>query len=356
MESADKEYKKMKAAALTGRGRIEVREVAEPILSNAANVLIRVEAAGICGSDVHYYSEGRIGDQVVEYPFVVGHECAGVVLEVGTAVTRLKPGDRVAIAPAIVCGQCDQCLAGRPNTCRNLRFLGTPGQMPGCLSEVILMPEQNCHLLSEGMSMNEGALMEPLSIGVYSLRLLAGCLPERIAILGSGPIGLSVLLAAKAAGVRIVCMTDKIEERVRAARRAGADWSGNPEKSDIVARLRALEPGLLDAVFECCGDQAALDQAVDLLRPGGKLLVVGIPVADRVSFDVHKLRRKEISILSVRRQKHCFSEAIQLIKNNKADVRFMATHEFTLTDSAKAFELVSGYGDGVIKAIIRPSF
>jgi len=346
----------MNAAVLTGRRRIEVREVREPLLTNETDVLIRVEATGICGSDVHYYSEGRIGDQVVEYPFVVGHECAGVVLEVGRAVTRLKPDDRVAIDPAVVCGLCDQCLAGRPNTCRNLRYLGTPGQMPGCLSDVIPMPEQNCHLLSEGMSMNEGALVEPLSIGVYSLKLLAGCLPGKMAILGSGPIGLAVLLAAKAAGVRTVYITDKIEERVQAARTAGADWSGNPERSDIVARIRASEPGLLDAVFECCGDQTALDQAVDLLKPGGTLLIVGIPVSDRVSFDIHKLRRKEISILNVRRQSHCFPEAIQLIKNQKANVRFMSTHEFSLADAAKAFELVSGYRDGVIKAIIRPSF
>jgi L-iditol 2-dehydrogenase len=345
----------MKAAVLTGRRRIEISEVPEPLLAKETDILIRVEATGICGSDVHYYSEGRIGNQVVEYPFVVGHECAGVVVEVGRAVTRLKPGDRVAIDPAVVCGLCDQCLAGRPNTCRNLRFLGTPGQMPGCLSDVIVMPEQNCHLLSQGMSMIEGALVEPLSIGVYSLKLLAGPLPEKIAILGAGPIGLAVLLAAKAAGVRVVYMTDKIEARVQASRRAGADWSGNPERSDIVARILAAEPGLLDAVFECCGDQAALDQAVDLLKPGGKLLIVGIPVSDRVSFDVHKLRRKEISVLNVRRQKHCFPEAIQLIKNQKADVRFMATHEFSLDDAGKAFELVAGYRDGVIKAIIRPS-
>ncbi len=346
----------MKAAVLTGRGRIEIREIPEPRLANETDVLIRVEATGICGSDVHYFSEGRIGDQVVEYPFVVGHECAGVVQETGSAVTRLKPEDRVAIDPGVVCGRCDQCLAGRPNTCHNLRYLGTPGQMSGSLVDVIRIPEQNCHRLGEGMSMNEGALVEPLSIGVYSLKLLAGSLPEKIAILGSGPIGLAVLLAAKVAGVRAVYMTDQVEERVQAARRAGADWSGNPERSDIVARIRAAEPRLLDAVFECCGDQGALDQAVDLLKPGGKLLVLGIPVSDRVSFDIHKLRRKEIGLINVRRQSHCFPDAIRLIKTKKADVRFMATHEFSLVDAAQAFELVSGYRDGVIKAIIRPSF
>jgi L-iditol 2-dehydrogenase len=344
----------MKAALLTATKKVEVREVPDPLLEKEADVLIRVGAAGVCGSDVHYYTEGRIGDQIVEYPFTVGHECAGVVEEAGRAVTRLKPGDKIAVDPAVVCGLCDQCLAGRPNTCRNLLFLGTPDQLSGCMCDFIVMPDQNCHLLGDGMTMEEGVLVEPLSTGVYSLKLLAGVRLERIAILGSGPIGLSVLLAARAAGVRTIYMTDKIEARVQAARKAGADWSGNPDKSDVVAEILTVEAGLLDAVFECCGDQAALDQAVDLLKPGGKLMVIGIPIFDRVSFDAHRLRRKEISLLNVRRQKFCFPEAIQLIKEGRADVHFMATHEFPLKDTAKAFELAAGYRDSVIKALVRP--
>jgi len=284
---------------------------------------------------------------------MVGHECAGIVEKVGRAVTRLKPGDRVAVDPAVVCGACDQCLAGRPNTCRNLLFLGTPGQSSGCMCEYIVMPEQNCHPLGEDMSLAEGVLVEPLSIGVYSLKLFGDAPPEKIAILGSGPIGLSVLLTAKAYGIRTIYTTDKIEARVKAAHKAGAAWSGNPEKSDIIAEIMAREPGLLDAVFECCGDQTALDQAVNLLKPGGRLTILGIPVPDRVSFDIHRLRRKEISLINVRRQRHCFPDAIQLIEDKKVDVRFMATHEFSLKETAKAFELVAGYHNGVIKAIIR---
>jgi L-iditol 2-dehydrogenase len=347
------EFKKMKAAVLAGRRRIEIREIPGPLLQKETEVLVRVRATGVCGSDVHYYSEGRIGDQVVEYPFVAGHECAGVVEKTGGAVTRLKPGDRVAVDPAVVCGVCDQCLSGRPNTCRHLLFLGTPGQLAGCLSEFIVMPEENCHLLGEELTWAEGVLVEPLSIGIYSLKLSGEVLPENVVILGSGPIGLSVLLAARASGVRRVYMTDKIEARVRAARLAGSDWSGNPERSDVVAEIRAQEPGQVDVVFECCGDQAALDQAVDLLKPGGRLLIVGIPVSDRVSFAVHKIRRKEISLLNVRRQRGCFPEAIRLIKEKKANPRFMATHEFALAETATAFELAAGYHDGVIKAVIR---
>jgi L-iditol 2-dehydrogenase len=347
------EFKKMKAAVLAGRRRIEIREIPGPLLRKGTDVLLRVRATGVCGSDVHYYSEGRIGDHVVEYPFVAGHECAGVIEKAGRAVTRLKPGDRVAVDPAVVCGVCDQCLSGRPNTCRHLLFLGTPGQLAGCLSEFIVMPEGNCHLLGEELTWADGVLVEPLSIGIYSLKLSGEVLPEKVVILGSGPIGLSILLAARASGVGRVYMTDKIEARVRAARLAGGDWSGNPDRSDVVAEIRAHEPGQVDVVFECCGDQAALDQAVDLLKPGGRLLIVGIPVSDRVSFAVHKIRRKEISLVNVRRQRGCFPEAIRLIKDKKAHPRFMATHEFALAETATAFELAAGYRDGVIKAIIR---
>jgi len=291
----------MKAAVLTGIRKIEIRDIPKPRLMKPTDVLLRVNAAGLCGSDIHYYAEGRIGDQVVRYPFTVGHECAGVIDEAGSIVQGLKPGSRVAVDPAVVCRTCDQCLAGRPNTCRRLLFLGTPGQLDGCLSEFIVIPAENCHPLAEGVSFEEGVLVEPLSVGIHSFRLLESFRPQKIAILGAGPIGLSVLLAARAYGVSKIYATDKIDARVKAARTAGAAWSGNPDREDIVAEIAGREPGLIDSVFECSGDPAALDQAIDLLRPGGKLMILGIPAADRVSFDVHKIRRKEIVIHNVRR-------------------------------------------------------
>jgi len=344
----------MKAALLTGIRKIEIRDIPRPRLATDTDVLLRVSAVGLCGSDIHYYAEGRIGDQVVRYPFTVGHECAGVIEEAGSLARGLKPGSHVAVDPAVVCRTCDQCLAGRPNTCRRLLFLGTPGQLDGCLSEFIVIPAENCHLLAEGMSFEEGVLIEPLSISLHSFRLLDVFRPKKIAILGAGPIGLCVLLTARAYGVREVYVTDKVEARVLAARAAGACWSGNPDHEDIVAEIARREPGLVDVVFECCGDPSALDQAVDLLKPGGSLMILGIPAGDRVSFDIHKIRRKEIVIYNVRRQRHCYAEALDLIRTKKADVRFLATHEFRLGEAREAFELAAGYRDGVIKAIIRP--
>ncbi len=344
----------MKAAVLTGLRRVLVREASHPRLENDTDLLIRVGAVGLCGSDVHYFREGRIGDQVVEYPFIVGHECAGTVVETAPAVRSLKPGDRVAVDAAIVCGVCDQCFAGRPNTCRRLRYLGTPGQISGALCEFIVMPERNCFPLPEGLTLEEGVLTEPLSIAVHAMRMVGEPIPERIAVLGAGPIGLSVLLVARTAGIRLIFVTDKIEERLRSARTSGAAWAGNPDREDIVGSIGRLSPGQVDAVFECCGDQSALDQAVEVLRPGGRLLIIGIPAADRVSFDIHALRRKELSVHNVRRQRNCIQDAIELIQTGKADVHFMATHTFRIEDVQEAFELASGYRDGVIRAVIHP--
>jgi len=344
----------MKAALLVGIGKIEVREVPEPQLTKNTDVLVRVGAVGVCGSDLHYYSEGGIGDQIVRYPFIVGHECSGTVEKVGPSVRRLKPGDRVAVDPAIVCGACDQCLAGRPNTCRRLLYLGTPNQLSGALCERIVMPEENCFCLPAELTLEEGVLVEPLTIAVHSLKLTGKPLPDTVAVLGAGPIGLSVLLAARTAGVRAIYVTDKIDHRVEVARWAGAFWAGNPDREDIVARMRSLAPEGLDAAYECCGDPSAFSQAVDLLKPGGRLLIIGIPTGDRISFDIHALRRKELSLHNVRRQRFCVREAIDLIRNKHVDVRFMTTHTFTLGDARQAFELAAGYHDGVIRAVIRP--
>jgi L-iditol 2-dehydrogenase len=344
----------MKAALLTGIKKIEVREIPEPELTKDTDVLVRVGAVGVCGSDIHYYSEGGIGDQIVRYPFVVGHECSGTVEKAGASVRRLKPGDRVAVDPAIVCGTCDQCLAGRPNTCRRLLYLGTPEQLSGALCERIVVPEENGFLLPAELTLEEGVLVEPLTIAVHGLKLAGEPVPDTVAVLGAGPIGLSVLLAARAAGVRAVYVTDKIDSRVEAARKAGASWAGNPDREDIAARMRSLSPEGLDAVFECCGDQSAFDQAIDILKPGGRLLIIGIPAVDRISFDIHVLRRKELSLHNVRRQRFSVREAIDLIRNKKVDVRFMATHTFALAEARQAFEIAAGYRDGVIRAIIRP--
>jgi len=323
-----------------------------PVIQNETDVLIKMKVVGICGSDVHYYQSGKIGGQIVQYPFPVGHEGAGEVIRVGSKVSRVKPGDRIAIEPAMPCGECDQCKAGRPHTCRKLRFLGCPGQADGCLSEYIVMPENSCFRIADSMSYTEAAISEPLAIGVYAVNQSIPMKGATVGILGFGPIGMSVILPAIAKGAEKIFVTDLIDERLSIAKACGATWTGNSASEDVVKEIIAKEPLLLDVVFECCGKQEAIDQAIDMLKPGGKLMIIGIPEFDRWSFSVDKLRHKEICIQSVRRQNHSVEEALESMENGRLNVEKMATHRFGFEDTKAGFDLVSGYRDGVMKAMI----
>lgn len=343
----------MRAAQLIGVRDMAMRDVPKPVVSDDHDVLLKLEAVGVCGSDVHYYTTGRIGSQVVSFPFTVGHEASAVVEATGSAVTSVKKGDRVAIDPPVSCHACDQCLNGRPHTCRELRFLGCPGQMEGCLSEYLVMPDECCFPIPDSMDFGQAALVEPLSIGVYAVRQSIPMKGARIGILGMGPIGFSVMLPALAAGAEAVYVTDRIDARCELALAHGATWAGNPDKVEVVEDVTEFEPLLLDCVFECCGQQEALDQGMSLLKPGGTLMLIGIPEFDRYSFAAETGRRRELRLQNVRRQNGCVEEAIELVASGTIDPSFMITHRFGLEDTQKAFDMVDTYADGVLKAMIE---
>ena len=258
----------------------------------------------------------------------------------------------MAIDPSIHCGTCDQCLAGRPHTCRNNKFLGCPGQLEGCLSEYILMPEFTCFTLSEKFDGTTGALIEPLTIGTYSVELaktdLAG---KTIGIFGAGPIGLSVLMVLKTISTGPIFSYEPLDFRRRKAENLGADFSFNPLEASAYESTKNIEPLLLDVVFECSGQQKAVDDAIKIVKPGGKMVLVGIPPDAKFTFDMDLMRRKEIAVQNVRRQNHCVEKAIQLIENG-LPVGQMVTHHFLPEGTQQAFELVSNYEDGVVKAMI----
>lgn len=343
----------MKAALLTAPGKFQIQDVPEPILQSPDEVLLQIQSVGICGSDRHYYQTGRIGDQVVEYPWIVGHECSALVQAVGNRVFGVKPGDRIVIDPLILCGQCSQCRMGRPHTCLNGRFLGCPGQVSGCLAEYIVMPESCCYPFAAHVPWDTAVLTEPLSIALYSVRLMDPDKTEDTVILGAGPIGLCTLLALQNHQVKSLFVSEKIPARVEAAKELGALWTGNPGQTDIVRDILEIRPEGVDGVFECCGDQEALDQAIRLLRPGGRLYIIGIPETDEITFDISLLRRKEIVIQNVRRQNHCLPGAIQWIEENKYGIDRLITHRFSLDHVQEAFDLVSNYQDNVIKAVVN---
>ncbi len=343
----------MKKIVLTGIRKMEIQEFDDPPVVHADDVLLKMNVVGVCGSDMHYYKEGRIGDQIVKYPFVVGHEGTATVVEVGKNVQRLLVGDFVFVEPSVPCEKCLQCLADRKHTCLNVSFLGVPGQMDGCLAEYIVMPERNCIPVPSGFTPEQAALVEPLSIGYYATLFIKKSVKETtIAILGAGPIGLSVLLSAKAMGIDQIYVTDKLDYRLTRAGSVGAIWTGNPDREDVTQKLASELPQLFDVVIECCGEQEALDQAVEILKPGGLLLVVGIPAHDRISLDMNLMRRKEISIQNVRRQNNTVQTVIDLMAAGEIKPEFMITHRFPLEKTQEAFDLVADYRDGVIKAAI----
>ncbi len=343
----------MKAIVLTGIRRMKITNVPEPTIKKDDDVLLKVEVVGVCGSDVHYYETGRIGSQIVEYPFIVGHECTATVKAVGRGVTRVKVGDEVVVDPAASCNECDQCRQGRENTCRRLRFLGTPGQGNGCLCEYIVMPQGSCYPTKGAITLEQGVLCEPFAIGVYSVKQAQMPKKATVAILGAGPIGLSCMVSARAENASACYVTEKVKERIEVAKKNGATWVGNPDKEDIVSEILRRQPVGMDVVYECAGQQETIDQAIELLKPGGKLMLIGIPRLERVSFTIDKIRRKEIIIVNVRRQNNCTQRAIDLIANGKISVDFMITHRFKLEQTQQAFDMVGGYRDGVVKALIK---
>ncbi len=340
----------MKAVLLTGPGQAQFQEKPDPELPGGDRVLLRTRVAGICGSDLHYFISDSVGGEKVPYPFVAGHECSAEVVQVGPEVKVFRPGDLVAVEPSISCGVCDQCLAGRFNTCRKIKFLGHPGELDGCFAEYFLMPAGNLIKLDASLTLEEAMLAEPLSIALHALNLAAPGSGDKVAVLGTGPIGLSLILLLRRQGLSSIFATDRSEARVKAALRAGAAWAASVEQEDIVQEITSRQPLGLDLVFEVSGDQEAIDQSVALVKPGGRIIQVGIPVPERISYQIARLRRKEVTIINHRRQNRCLEPALEMIKNREVEVGWLLTHRFPPEEAQQAFTTAADRLDGVLKA------
>ena len=343
----------MRAAYLTAPGRFELRSVPDPELQSPTDVRLTLSAVGVCGSDLHYWRTGRIGSQVLAAPWIMGHECAAVVESVGAGVRGLAPGDRVAVDPLIACGTCDQCRSGRANTCRKQRFLGCPNQQHGCMCDLLVMPAECCFKIPAHVSAGSAVMAEPFAIALHAQRLWGDPAGKAVGVLGAGPVGLCVVGALRLGQAGAITVTDRLGYRLDMASALGATSTHHAERSDVVREILQRYPRGLDAVFECSGEQAALDQAVEVLAPGGSLVVVGIPEVDRVSFDINAMRRKEIDILNVRRQNDCTQDAVDILASGALDLEPVVTHHFGLSESNAAYELVANYRDGVQKALIH---
>ena len=343
----------MRAAVLVSPGRIEVQERLIPN-PKAGEVRIRIKSVGVCGSDVHYYYEGRIGSQIIQYPTLLGHEPSGEIDALGEGVSGLSIGTRVAVEPANPCGHCEYCLSGRGNICPKVKFLGTP-PYEGIYAEYAVMPAHCCMPIPDSMTFREAALLEPMAVGVHSVELASRRLGYTCAILGAGPIGLMTLLSARLAGASRIYVIDLVRERLEFAKRLGADGVCDGGKENVIKWIESLTNGRgVDVVYEAAGVQETVSAACHIACPGGEVVLIGIPSVDDLSMPMHICRRKELVIRHVRRSNGETLRCMELVSSDRVSISSFATHSFSLSQVTEAFELVHRYGDGVIRAMIEP--
>lgn len=279
--------------------------------------LVRVKAVGICGSDLHWFSEAGIGDARLQKPLVLGHEIAGSIAE------GPRQGERVVVDPAIPCHSCEDCWHGNPNLCENVRFAGH-GSVDGALREYIAWPEDCLFPLPDSLSDADGAMLEPLGVAIHAVDLAHLRVGMTIGVFGCGPIGLLVIQMARLAGAANIFVTEPLSHRLESALAMGArEW-----RPDLA----------VDVSFEVAGEDAAVDAAFTAVKPGGKVILAGIPAVDRTSFTASLARRKGLTIKLVRRMKFTYPRAIELVESGKVDVRSLVTHTFPLEQAAEAFK------------------
>jgi L-iditol 2-dehydrogenase len=342
----------MRVAELVGvrQFRLADQVVSDP---GPGELQVRVQAVGICGSDMHSFSEGGIGDTRCRYPMVLGHEPAGVVTRTGSGVTGWAAGDLVACEPGIYCYHCEHCRSGRHNLCAHIRFMSTPGE-PGFFREVVNLPASNVLPLAAGLSAAEGALVEPISIALHSLRLAPPGLGDTAVVVGAGPIGLFTAAVLKLAGAGRVWAVEPLAHRRAMALALGADAALDPAEDFVAAVASDTRGRGVDLVFDCAAKAETANQALHLARPGGRVVLTGIPSQMRLEFDVHTWRRKELAIFNVRRSNHEGHAACELLARHARRLAPVITHTRALEDIQGAFALLEGYQDGVGKLVVSP--
>lgn len=341
-----------RAAYMVAKNRMEIREVPMPV-PGEKEVLVKLEYVGICGSDVHYYEHGRIGGFVVEGDFILGHECAGTVVETGVQVTHLRVGDRVALEPGVTCGECEYCKTGRYNLCPEVKFLATP-PYHGCFSNFIAYPENMAFRLPENISSREGALIEPLAVGLEAADQGGVELGSSVVILGAGCIGLTALLACRARGATDITVVDVLENRLKKAEELGADHVVQAGTCDTVESVLALTGGRgADVVLETAGSVRTTQQTVDLVKRGGTIVLVGMAPQDSFEFDFAKLMGKVAQIKPIFRYKNRYPTAISALAKGLIQVSGIVTDEYPFERIGEAFDLNITDKQNVVKAVIK---
>ena len=338
----------MNAVRLYARGDLRLESTPRPV-PRAGEALVRVTSVGICASDLHWVMHQGIGDATLSHSLILGHEFSGIIVDGG------RRGQRVAVDPAIPCNNCPQCHQGHPNLCPYHRFAGH-GRLDGALQDEIAWPQSCLFPIPDDISDDEGAVLEPLGVALHAVDLGKLKTGMSVGIFGCGPIGLLVLQVALHSGATTLLATDKLEHRLHAAANFGAGQVVNAARQEVVKTVLDKTHGQgVDVAFEAAGDNDAVENAIACVKPGGRVLLIGIPPDNRTAFDAAAARRKGLTIKLVRRMKHTYPRAIRLVQEGLVDVKPLVTHLFPLDRIADAFEMVVDYEDGVLRAVIQVS-
>jgi L-iditol 2-dehydrogenase len=343
--------KTMKAAVLSKPYKIGIKNVPIPQIGEN-EVLIKVEACGICGSDVHAYEGNHF---MVTYPRVLGHEFAGIIVETGPKVKDLKAGDRVCAETNIPCGECYLCKNGNARLCKNKLVNGF--NLDGGLAQYAKIPEQNAVLLPANVTTEDAALAQPIGVGYHAImdrtQLKSG---NYIAVFGAGAIGLGVMVVAKSVGAKVI-MIDLLDHKLQVSLVMGADYIVCPGEEDLQQRVMEITNGVgVDYVFECVGggQSTTIQQAVDIVKCSGSIVVVGTFAHKEMAVNINGIRAKEIDLKGSHGQYGTYEHCIDLVGNGKANVRPMYTHELRLKDIEVGIKMIKEHKDGIIKALIKP--
>jgi L-iditol 2-dehydrogenase len=341
----------MKAAFLYKPGDVRIEEMDVPVPKDD-EALIKIKAVGVCGSDVHFYKVGRIGDFVVREPLILGHECAGEVIEVGRDVKAVKPGDRVAIEAGVPCRKCSFCRLGRYNLCADVTFFATP-PFHGAFREYVTHPEDFLFKLPDNMSFEDGAMLEPLSVGVYAAQRGNVNIRNTVAIIGAGTIGLMTLQAVRARGATDVVITDLEPFRLDFAKKLGASLTINAREEDPVQKILEYTDGGADVVMEAVGLPETIGQTVKIAKPGAVIVWIGMPTVDEISIRAVEAICKDVDIRGIFRYANTYPPAIRLVSSGKVDVKSMITTTFPLDQVQEALEYPGKHAGTCIKVMVE---
>lgn len=345
---------KMKVAVMEGIGKMgfEEREIPKP---KDNEVLVKLEYVGICGSDLHYYETGAIGDYIVEPPFVLGHEPGGVVVEVGKNVSHLKVGDRVALEPGKTCGHCEFCKEGKYNLCPDVVFFATP-PVDGVFQEYVAHEAELCFKLPENVSTLEGALIEPLAVGFHAAIQGDAHLGQKAVVMGAGCIGLVSMMALKARGVSEVIVVDIMDKRLEKAMELGASAVINGTKESVEERIKELTKGKgADLVIETAGTEITTRQAIHIAKKGSNIVLVGYSKSGEMTLPMSLVLDKELTFKTVFRYRHIYPMAIEAVAAGKVNLKRIVTNVFSLDEAQEAMDYSVHNKADIVKSVIKIS-